>query len=111
MTNGYGGGREVDERIFAASDGRRPLLYWDSGQSFESAVNFWTMQMAAGLQASKFDLRVYAYGSYDTTGVSDLCTIRGLIGGPIDVVSSRDLVPELEKSCPGTAASIHVSVG
>lgn len=110
LGDGYfsGGGRDVADHIYAASDGKRPVVYWDSGTPYETVSNFWTMEMAAGLDPANFDLRVFAYGSYDVTGVHDLCTIRRLMGGPIEVISSRDLTTEVEQSCGSLAASIHL---
>lgn len=108
--NGAGSEPEaVAAEVFSLVDADHPVILWESGNKAEGAVNFWSIQMRAGIEAKSHSLRTFAYVGYDTSGVEDLCRIVDLMGGTVTVRTiNADLSSELLSICPGVRANIVV---
>jgi len=94
----------IDDLRFAQlarlADRPFPNIYWRSGLPGEKYLNFWLLQIHAGLSQQNFPIRVAAYG-LGATDIKSLCTLGGVLG-PGTEVHTRDseLEAEAQRSCP-----------
>ncbi|MCW4385023.1 hypothetical protein OH146_04460 [Salinibacterium sp. SYSU T00001] len=102
-----GHGDDVVNTITSLSDPEQPHLLWRSGELHEVTVNFWIMQMWADSLTEHPELRVAAYGGYDTGKAEDLCTIVDLMGGGTIVhTSDESLEAEVDATCPQLGVAV-----
>ncbi|AWB88643.1 hypothetical protein [Homoserinimonas hongtaonis] len=102
-----GDGDSVARQIVSLSDPDQSHLLWQTGQHYETAVNFWLMMMWADSMKENFELRAAAYGLEGTDDVGVLCRNIELMGGRTVVHSRRaDLQQLLHDECSTANAQV-----
>ncbi len=107
-----GGGDELAHRIFELSNPEEPAVLWQTGDPDEGAINFWLMQMAADSTTLNHALRVFAYGSYDTSSIDDLCSIVSLMGAETTIYTQDvGLKAEINTKCSVFEGDVIIGSG
>jgi hypothetical protein len=98
-----------DARLAEVSDalaGGEPVVFWRSGLPGEKYLNFWLVQMHAGLAPEAFPLRVAAYG-LGPDDTASLCELAGVFGPGLHArTADASLAPEVAEACPSAGITI-----
>jgi hypothetical protein len=105
----FGGGDSTFERIADLSDPAEAHILWNSGDSVETTINFWLLQLHADSTTANSELRTYAYGYYDLDRPDDLCAIVALMDGEVTVhTADSNLEADLAATCPDARVLVEV---
>lgn len=105
-----GPGDAIAEQIFALDNPGRPTVLWNSGDSNESVINFWLLQMRSDSMSQNLELKAAAYGLYDHDKVADLCDIVGWMGGSALVLTADSgLEAAATDACPTQAMTFEMT--
>ncbi|WP_295123056.1 hypothetical protein [uncultured Leifsonia sp.] len=82
-------------------------MYWRSGLPGEKYMNFWLLQLHAGLDPGAFPIRVAAYG-LGAGAAASLCTLAGVVGPGLQVLSAdARLATEVGQACPSAGIEVE----
>ncbi len=70
-------------------------------------MNFWLLQLHAGLDPGAFPIRVAAYG-LGAGAAASLCTLAGVVGPGLQVLSAdARLATEVGQACPSAGIEVE----